>query len=126
MRRKLAKITAFALLSVVAIVAIIGAAFYIRLAQGPVSLDFMAGTIQSQINANLQGMGVSIGGVIIERDRNSGVPHFRLRNIALTDAKGNVIARAPRAAVGVDEKALFTGSIVPKSLRLIGPRILVI
>ncbi len=125
MRRKLAKITAFALLSVVAIVAIIGAAFYIRLAQGPVSLDFMAGTIQSQINANLQGMGVSIGGVIIERDRNSGVPHFRLRNIALTDAKGNVIARAPRAAVGVDEKALFTGSIVPKSLRLIGPRILV-
>ncbi len=106
-------------------VAIVGAAFYIRLAQGPVSLDFMSGTIQSQINANLQGMGVSIGGVIIERDRTSGVPHFRLRDIALTDDKGNVIARAPRAAVGVDEKALFTGAIVPKSLQLIGPRILV-
>ena len=125
MRRKLAKITALAALSAVAIAAIVAGAFYVRLAQGPVSLDFMTGTIQSQINANLSGMQVSIGGVLIERAAATGIPQFRLRNISLTDRQGNVIARAPRAAIGVEENALLTGSIVPKSLQLIGPRILV-
>ena len=32
-------------------------------------------------------------------------------------------ARAPRAAIGINERALFSGRVVPVSLELIGPRI---
>lgn len=104
---------------------VIAAAFYVRLAQGPVSLNFMTDTLQSQINKNLSGLAVSIDGAVIERSADTGVPHFRLRNITLRDDKGNLIARAPRAAIGVDEGALLIGSIVPRTLELIGPRIFI-
>ncbi|MGL4527677.1 MAG: hypothetical protein ACRCUC_11930, partial [Aestuariivirga sp.] len=102
---------------------IVAAAFYIRLANGPVSLDFMTATFQEQINKNLSGMKVKIDGVIIERAPESGVPHFRLSKIELLDTAGNLIARAPRAAIGINERALFSGRVVPVSLELIGPRI---
>lgn len=41
--------------------------FYLRLAQGPVSLDFMRAAVENRINASLPDMSVSLGGVVIER-----------------------------------------------------------
>ena len=46
MRRQVIKITALGVLSVVLAAAVVVAAFYVRLSQGPVSLDFMTGTIK--------------------------------------------------------------------------------
>ena len=102
---------------------IAAAAIYVRLAQGPVSLDFMRQTVENRINANLPNMSVSVGGVVVERSGGSGVPHVRLRNIELKDRAGNLVARAPRAAVEVEGRALMSGAIVPTSIELIGPRI---
>ncbi len=124
-RRKVLKITAYSAMAVLLAGLVVFAAFYVRLWQGPVSLNFMTGTIQSQINNNLSGMSVAIDGALIERAAGSGIPHFRLRNITLRDAAGNMIARAPRAAIGVQESSLFAGAIVPKSLELIGPEIFI-
>jgi hypothetical protein len=123
--RRVAKISSLILFAVIAAIVIIGAAFYWRLSMGPVPLNFMTGTIQSQINKNLTGMAVAVEGAVIERAAGSGVPQFRLRNIILRDDEGKTMARAPRAAIGVDELALFTGRIVPKSLQLIGARIFI-
>lgn len=123
MRRRLIKISAYSVMSVLAVVLIVGVAFYVRLANGPVSLNFMTETFQNQINRNLNGMSVHIDGALIERAPNTGVPHFRLRNIELRDATGNLVARAPRAAIAIDEAELFAARIVPTSLDLIGPRI---
>ncbi|MBC8038334.1 MAG: AsmA-like C-terminal domain-containing protein [Rhizobiales bacterium] len=119
------KITAYSAIGVLLAGLIVIAAFYVRLWQGPVSLNFMTGTIQTQINNNLSGMSVAIDGALIEREPGSGIPHFRLRNITLRDADGNMIARAPRAAIGVEESSLFAFAIVPKSLELIGPHIFI-
>lgn len=80
-------------------------------------------SFQEQINKNLTGLSVKIDGAFIERAANSGIPHFRLSNIELRDGSGNLVARAPRAAVGIDENALLQARIVPVSLELIGPRI---
>jgi hypothetical protein len=99
------------------------AAAYVRLAQGPVSLDFMRQAVESRINANLPNMTVSVGGVVVEQSGGSGVPHVRLRNIELKDKNGNLVARAPRAAIEVEGNALLSGAIVPTSIELIGPRI---
>ncbi|HUR42627.1 MAG TPA: AsmA-like C-terminal domain-containing protein [Aestuariivirga sp.] len=125
MRRKALKITAYGAMAILLAGLVVVGAFYVRLWQGPVSLNFMTGTIQTQINNSLSGMSVAIDGALIERAPGSGVPHFRLRNIILRDVNGNMIARAPRAAIGVQESSLFAGAIVPKSLELIGPRIFI-
>src|SRR6185295_981568 len=99
--RRILKATALVCGALVAIMVVVGAAFFVRLMTGPVSLDFMRESIQAQINSNLGGMRVKLGGVVIERD-STGMPHFRLRNVELTDPQGEVIARAPKAAIGVD------------------------
>ncbi len=121
--RRLARITGYSVVAAVAVLLIAAAAVYIRLAQGPVSLDFMRATVEQRINANLPYMTVSVGGVVVERSGENGVPHVRLRNIELKDKAGNLVARAPRAAVGVKGEALFSGQVVPTSIELIGPRI---
>ena len=121
--RRLARITGYGVAAVLAVLLLAAAAIYIRLAQGPVSLDFLRATVESRINANLPNMSVSVGGVVIERIGGSEVPHVRLRNIELRDKTGNLVARAPRAAVGIRGDALLSGGIVPTSIELIGPRI---
>ena len=120
--RRLVKVSAYSIMSVLAVLLIAAAAIYFRLSQGPVSLDFIRATVESRINANLHGMSVTVGGIVIERAK-SGVPHLRLRNIEVKDDGGNLIARAPRAAIGIDERAVFSGAVVPRSLELIGPKI---
>ncbi len=121
--RRFARITAYTLLSVLAVLLLLGGAALVRLSQGPVSLDFMRSAVESRINANLSNMSVTIGGVVIERNGDLGVPHVRLRNVELKDKSGNLVARAPRAAIGIREADLFAGQIVPTSIELIGPRI---
>ena len=121
--RRLVRITSYTLLSVLAVLLLLGVAVFVRLSQGPVSLDFMRTTVESRINANLPNMAVSIGGVVVERSGDMGVPHVRLRNVELKDKAGNLVARAPRAAIGIREADLLSGAIVPTSIELIGPRI---
>ncbi len=114
-----------ALLSITAAMVIVGAAFFWRLSQGPVSLDFMTKRIEAEINKSLSGMSVKMGGAIFELDPKTSVPHFRLRDIVLLDQSGNLIARSKRAAIGFDGGALLTASLVPQELELIGSRIFI-
>ncbi|MGB8314111.1 MAG: DUF3971 domain-containing protein [Aestuariivirga sp.] len=114
-----------ALLSITAVLVIIAAAFFWRLSQGPVSLDFMTQRIEREINKSLPGMTVKIAGAVFEMDSRTNVPHFRLRDVVLLDKAGNMIAKSRRAAISFNGSALFTLSLVPRSLELIGTRILV-
>lgn len=125
MRHRLAKITVLVLLSVTAILVIVGAAFFWRLSQGPVSLDFMTERIERQINKSLSGMTVDVAGAVFEMDSKTNVPHFRLRDLVLLDKSGNLIAKSQRAAISFEGSSLFFGSLVPRGLELIGTRILV-
>lgn len=96
-----------------------------RLSQGPLPLSFLVPTIQKSMNASLSGMKVSITDFILERDQASGQPRFRLRDLTLHDNDGNLIARAPRASIGVDGRELLTGTIAANRLELIGANLLV-
>lgn len=100
-------------------------AFMWRLSQGPVGIDFLAGSVQERINSNLSGMSVKLADLVVERDAVSGMPKFRLRNVELRDAGGGLIARAPRAAIAVEGKRLLFGEFVPREFELIGPSILI-
>jgi len=124
LKRRIAKATALTLLSLIAIAVIMAAAFFWRLSRGPVALDFIGPRIEQALNSQLKGFTINVGGTVLELDRNSGVPHIRFRDLALSDSSGNVIARANRAAVGLDRGALLRGAVVPRSLELIGSRVL--
>ncbi len=113
------------MLSVTAILVIVGAAFFWRLSQGPVSLDFMTERIEREINKSLSGMTVDVAGAVIELDSKTNDPHFRLRDLVLLDKSGNLIAKSQRAAISFESSSLFMGSLVPRGLELIGTRILV-
>ena len=73
----------------------------------------------------MPGFNVSIGGVIFELDKTTGVPHFRLRDLILNDQNGNLIARSERAAIGLHGGNLLTGNFKPQSIELIGTRLLI-
>ena len=117
------KLTLLAIVSVCGFIALFAVAFMVRLSQGPVTLTFLKGPIETAINSNLAGYRVDLENAVIERDRDSGQPRVRLRNVVLQNAAGDTIARAPRAAIGIDGAAIFTGRLVPRQLELIGPRI---
>lgn len=117
------RLVAVTLLSILGVAVILAAAFMLRLSRGPVALTFLKSPLENAINSNLAGYRVEIDDAVIERDRDSGQPRLRLRNVLLQDTTGAVIARAPRAAIGIDGKKILTGRLVPRQLELIGPRI---
>src|SRR5262245_43635199 len=114
LRRRLTKIVAISLLSLLAVVGIVLGAFLWRLSVGPVSISFLSDRIRTEINKSLTGLEVRLSDAVIERDRKTGMPHVRLRDVELLDASGTIIARAPRAAIGLDGSALFGAKIVPR------------
>jgi Protein of unknown function len=122
-RLKILKASVFAILSVLAVLMIAAAAFFWRLNQGPMSLTFLNGRIESAVNDQLKNMQVSLGEAVLELNKKDGVPNVRFRNLVLKDADGTVIASSPRAAVALETSALLSGKIVIKSLDLIGPKI---
>jgi Protein of unknown function/AsmA-like C-terminal region len=122
-KRRVRKFTLLAIFSICGFIALFAAAFMLRLSQGPVTLTFLKGPIETAINSNLAGYRVDLENAVIERDRDSGQPRVRLRNVVLQNPAGDTIARAPRAAIGIDGAALFAGRLVPRQLELIGPRI---
>ena len=95
LRRRFFKVAFFSLMSLLAVVIAAGGLVFWRVNQGPISLTFMKPRIEAEMNKKLGGMSISLTDVILERDRKSGIPSLRLRNIELRDAAGSIIARAP-------------------------------
>ena len=124
LRSRLKRISLIAVAATLVICVSVTAAFLWRLSRGPVALTFLTGHAQEILSAKLPGVKTSIGDVIVERDE-AGTPRFRLRDIKLTDEAGDVLVQAPRAAVKVNGTALFSGSVEPIELHLIGPRVMV-
>lgn len=89
------------------------------------TIGFLRGPVENFINAGLTGMRLRVKDVIIERDAEDNTIHLRLRRAQLEDSSGQLIARAPRAGIGISGAALLSGEIRPRALELIGPRILV-
>jgi hypothetical protein len=113
----------FSIMGIVGLVLCLAAAGAWRLSQGPVSLSFLTDEVRSVISAGLGGNRAEISDVVFERDPETGRASLHIRDLALFDTNGALIAKAPRAAIGIDVAALFTGTIVPRRLELIGPNI---
>ena len=89
---------AFVLAPVVLIAVLIFGLGYVRLRHGPVSLKFLVAPIERGINAELEGNAVKIDDAVVSLSETGGV-EFRLRNLSMTEADGDIVASAPLAAV---------------------------
>ncbi len=125
MRAKARKGLLFGLLGIVGIFVVAAGFGYWRLSQGPVTIGFLSGPLENIINASLSDMRIRVRDAVIERDPETNTVHLRLREAQLEDLDGQLIARAPRAAVELSGSALLSGEFEPESLEFIGPRILV-
>ena len=125
MARRLKRYTLFGTLATLVLAVGLASLFMWRLSQGPVALTFLTEHVQDMMDANVSGVRARIGDVILERDQETGVPRFRLRDIRLQDSAGNLVAMAPRAAIDVSGRALLAGRVQPIEFELIGAQIVV-
>ena len=95
---------------------------YVRLRHGPISLKFLVAPIERGINAELQGNEVRIDDAVVALSEAGGL-EFRLRNVRVHEADGDVVASAPSAAVELSASALWSMRIVPARIELIEPRL---
>ena len=92
----------------------------VRLRHGPISFDIIVPPLERGINAELVNNSVKIKGAEL-RLGNDGALEFRLRNVSVREADGDVVATAPLAAVNISTAALWRARIVPARIELIDP-----
>lgn len=103
-----------------AVVVLIVAGLWLRLAMGPIGIDFVSPWLASAIEQNLgQAHRVVIGGTQIERD-DDGRTAVRIRDMQIRDTEGVVIASAPKAEVAVSGMSLLRGQVRARRVSLVG------
>jgi hypothetical protein len=112
-RRACLALMAFAA-SLLFIAAVAATLVFVRLRQGPITLD-----LKSQIVAALNsrvghGYGFDLAGTSIEATDHG--PALTIDRLSISDASARLVVSAPRAAIAVDPMALLVGRIAPRRL----------
>ena len=123
LRSKAPKYVLFALLAVLAFLVFASAAIYVRLTQGPMSIEFLRGSIEQAVAAQMPDLRFKLGDAFLAIDPKTHTPRVSFRNIIVADAKNNLIASAPQAALNLDPWSLLQGKVSARNLDLIGPSI---
>src|SRR5258708_7177180 len=93
-------------------------ALWWRLSSGPIELDIATPWLTAAIKENFgPGHEVEIGGTQIERDANKRRTSLRIRDIVVRDADVTIVARAPKAEVGISGAGPLPGRTRAARLR---------
>ena len=101
-----------------ALVLAIGA--YLRLKQGPISLDAALPTIETVVSARLPGVSVTIGTAAITLSEIRGGAALSLSDVQLVSEESGVFARAPKAEGVFNIAGLLRGEVLPSDVVLTG------
>ena len=105
---------------VAAVVFVLFAGLWLRLAAGPIEINFVSPWLASAIEQNIgQSHRVAIGGTQIERD-DAGRTAVRIRDMQIRDTDGVVVASAPKAEVAVSGESLLRGQVRARRVSLVG------
>ncbi len=99
---------------------IAGGILYVRLLNGPISLERLADPIARGIEADLPGLRVNVENAAVHMTPSGGF-EFRLLNVRFSDEQGLTVAVAPVAAVRLNVDALMAGLIAPARIVLVEP-----
>ncbi len=125
LRHRVVRRLALGIGTLMVLLLIAGVALWWRLASGPIMLDLATPWLTSAIEENLGGRyRVQVGGTQLERDAQ-GRTALRLRDIAVRDAAGALVATAPKAEVGLSGTSLLIARPRAESLRLVDANMIV-
>lgn len=120
--RGTAKFCGLSLIPFVMIVLLSVGLLYFRLLQGPVSLTFLADSVEQGINSELAGLDASIDDIVVTLT-DSGALEFRLENLRFAEKDGDLVVAAPQAAMELSYAALWSLRATPARVELIEPRL---
>jgi AsmA-like C-terminal region/Protein of unknown function len=92
----------------------------LRLLWGPVSLGPLKGTLAGAIHDALPGINLDYDRAAIEWSRDQGRVNLVVLGTRIADSKGRVVARAPKAAIGLAAAPFLQGQFVVKRITLVG------
>src|SRR5262249_13055053 len=96
----------------------VGAA--IRLLVGPVSLGPFSGSLSGALAQALPGVSVKYDQAAVEWSRERGRVELVILGARVFDADGRIIAQAPKAAIDLAARSIFSGRPEVKRITLIG------
>ncbi|HUS95567.1 MAG TPA: hypothetical protein VMX97_02390, partial [Hyphomicrobiaceae bacterium] len=110
------------LLPIVLLLGLAVGVLYVRLANGPLTVNFLATPIANAINAELSGLKVQVTQAVIRLDGQHLA--LQLQDVTLLDRQSTPVAVAPLAAIELSRKAFLEWRISPSRIVLIEPRLL--
>ncbi len=113
----------FALVAALALLVFGAGLLYVRLTQGPMSIEFLRDRIEQSVAAQMPDLHFKLGDAFLAIDPKTYTPRVSFKNLFVSDLKNNLIASAPQAALSLDPWALVQGRVSARSLDLIGPAI---
>ena len=102
-------------------VAVALAAAAYRLAQGPVSVGFIAPYIEDALKNDESGYSFLIDDTILTWGGWEKTLEIRVRGLRILNRERTIVATVPEAALDLSGRALFRGMLAPTRLELIGP-----
>lgn len=120
--RALLRQFALFLMTVVIVVSAASGILYVRLSHGPVSVKFLASSIEKGINAELAGLVARMDDVLLAVT-DGGTVELRLANLRLTDPDGDRVAMVPTAAVALSRPGLWAMKLAPSRIDLIDAKL---
>ncbi len=120
------RICARACAIVLAIIVVLGGLIAGRIAFGPVDLGWLAPVLERRVAGLPDPMDLTIGGLVLVWDREDRGLAIRARDITLSAAGGEELARFPAADIGLRLRDLLVAQIGLSRVQLIGPRLEVV
>ncbi|MGE0700971.1 MAG: AsmA-like C-terminal region-containing protein [Hyphomicrobiaceae bacterium] len=102
-----------------------GGLVYVKLLYGAIPLQFLVGPIREALAGELDGLDVAVGDAQLTRTPEGEV-ELRLKDVRLSDSRGDTAVSAPEAIVGLDASALWSGQVAASRIVLVGPRLLIV
>lgn len=110
------------LAALIVLTAVAAALLAVRLASGPISLNFLTPLLEDAINADGP-VRVSVGDTVLTWGGWGRTLDVRVINATIRSTEGASIASIPETSISFSGRALARGILAPISLELIGPRI---
>ncbi len=117
--RRAMRVAAFVLVPFVMLGVIALIVAYVRLANGPVSLSFLAPAIEHQIAEKFGGLRVAISDVVLSLTDDGA--KLQVSDVRVRDEHDALVAQAPTASIDIDRRALLAGRVSPTGIILIQP-----
>lgn len=92
----------------------------LRLLWGPVSLGPLKGTLAGAIHDALPGINLDYDQAAVEWTRDQGRVNLVVLGARIADSRGQVVARAPKAAIDLAAAPFLHGEFVIKRITLVG------